>query len=298
MDLEMETNNSRTEKIKVIIISGMSGAGKTHAADWFEDHGYYCIDNMPPSLIKSFLELSTFRRIKSMQAAFVVDIRSDQFFSGLNDTIDYLKMRDDIEFSILFVEASDATLIKRYNESRRHHPLTYGRTSEEIIERERRMLEELKARSNHVIDTTNLKVSNFNQVMEKIFGEGGQGSNPFAINVISFGFKYGLPLETDMIFDVRFIPNPYYVNSLKRLTGNNKKVQRYVLRQKVSQEFILQLRKMIDTLAPCYVKEGKNHLNIAFGCTGGQHRSVTLANEMGKIFREAGYRVTVEHREL
>ena len=110
--------------------------------------------------------------------------------------------------------------------------------------------------------------------------------------------KYGLPLETDMIFDVRFIPNPYYVNSLKRLTGNNKKVQRYVLRQKVSQEFILQLRKMIDTLAPCYVKEGKNHLNIAFGCTGGQHRSVTLANEMGKIFREAGYRVTVEHREL
>lgn len=285
------------KKIKVVLVSGMSGAGKTHAADWFEDQGYYCIDNMPPALIKSFLELSTFRYSKSMKAAFVVDIRSDEFFSGLNDTIDYLKIRDDIEFTILFMEASDATLIKRYNESRRHHPLTCGKTDEEIIQRERDMLADLKSRASFVIDTTSLKVANFNAEMEKIFGEGNDRISAFAINVISFGFKYGVPQETDMTFDVRFIPNPYYVNSLKKLTGNNKKVQHYVLKHQVAKDFITQLRTMILTIAPCYVKEGKNHLNIAFGCTGGQHRSVTIANEMARIFKEDGYRVTLSHRE-
>ncbi|MDY2959240.1 MAG: RNase adapter RapZ [Hornefia sp.] len=285
------------EKIKVVLVSGMSGAGKTHAADWFEDQGYYCIDNMPPALIKSFLELSTFRDSKSARAAFVVDIRSDEFFSGLNDTIDYLKIRDDIEFTILFVEASDVTLIKRYNESRRHHPLTYGKTDKEIIQRERDMLADLKSRANFVVDTTNLKVANFNLEMEKIFGDGDNGKTTFAINVISFGFKYGLPQETDMVFDVRFIPNPYYVSSLKRLTGNNKKVQNYVLKKQVTQDFMHQLRNMISAIAPYYVNEGKNHLNIAFGCTGGQHRSVAVANEMAKLFKEDGYRVTLSHRE-
>ncbi|OLR57039.1 RNase adaptor protein RapZ [Hornefia porci] len=284
--------------MKVVIISGLSGAGKTHAADWFEDHGYYCIDNMPPALIKSFLDLAMFRTIRMTKAAFVVDIRSDEFFSGLNETIDYLRMREDIEFSILFIEASDSTLIRRYNETRRNHPLSTGRTSKEVIEKERSMLADLRARANHVLDTTNLKVAQFNLEMSKLYNPDGDLSSAFAINVISFGFKYGIPQETDMVFDVRFIPNPYYVESLKHLTGNNKKVQRYVLRHEIAQKFIEQLTVMIDTIVPCYVKEGKNHLNIAFGCTGGQHRSVTLANEMARIFREEGYRVTLEHREL
>ncbi|WP_245796878.1 RNase adapter RapZ [Hornefia porci] len=289
---------SKEEKMKVVIISGLSGAGKTHAADWFEDHGYYCIDNMPPALIKSFLDLAMFRTIRMTKAAFVVDIRSDEFFSGLNETIDYLRMREDIEFSILFIEASDSTLIRRYNETRRNHPLSTGRTSKEVIEKERSMLADLRARANHVLDTTNLKVAQFNLEMSKLYNPDGDLSSAFAINVISFGFKYGIPQETDMVFDVRFIPNPYYVESLKHLTGNNKKVQRYVLRHEIAQKFIEQLTVMIDTIVPCYVKEGKNHLNIAFGCTGGQHRSVTLANEMARIFREEGYRVTLEHREL
>lgn len=289
---------SKEEKMKVVIISGLSGAGKTHAADWFEDHGYYCIDNMPPALIKSFLDLAMFRTIRMTKAAFVVDIRSDEFFSGLNDTIDYLRMREDIEFSILFIEASDSTLIRRYNETRRNHPLSTGRTSKEVIEKERSMLADLRARANHVLDTTNLKVAQFNLEMSKLYNPDGDISSTFAINVISFGFKYGIPQETDMVFDVRFIPNPYYVESLKHLTGNNKKVQRYVLRHDIARKFIEQLTVMIDTIIPCYVKEGKNHLNIAFGCTGGQHRSVTLANEMARIFREEGYRVTLEHREL
>ena len=289
---------SKEEKMKVVIISGLSGAGKTHAADWFEDHGYYCIDNMPPALIKSFLDLAMFRTIRMTKAAFVVDIRSDEFFSGLNGTIDYLRMREDIEFSILFIEASDSTLIRRYNETRRNHPLSTGRTSKEVIEKERSMLADLRARANHVLDTTNLKVAQFNLEMSKLHQPDGDISSTVAINVISFGFKYGIPQETDMVFDVRFIPNPYYVESLKHLTGNNKKVQRYVLRHEIARKFIEQLTVMIDTIVPCYVKEGKNHLNIAFGCTGGQHRSVTLANEMARIFREEGYRVTLEHREL
>ena len=158
---------SKEEKMKVVIISGLSGAGKTHAADWFEDHGYYCIDNMPPALIKSFLDLAMFRTIRMTKAAFVVDIRSDEFFSGLNDTIDYLRMREDIEFSILFIEASDSTLIRRYNETRRNHPLSTGRTSKEVIEKERSMLADLRARANHVLDTTNLKVAQFNLEMSK-----------------------------------------------------------------------------------------------------------------------------------
>lgn len=289
---------SDKDKMKVVIISGMSGAGKTHAADWFEDHGYYCIDNMPPALIKSFLDLSNFRSNKMQKAAFVVDIRSDEFFNGLNETIDYLRMRKDIEFSILFIDASDASLIKRYNETRRIHPLASGSTNEEVIEQERSMLADLRARANHVLDTTNLKVAQFDSEMSRIYDLREDKGKAFAINIVSFGFKYGIPQDVDMVFDMRFIPNPFYVDSLRHLTGNNKKVQRYVLRHEITQNFIRQLREMIDSIAPCYIKEGKNHLNIAFGCTGGQHRSVTMANQMAQIFRGEGYRVTLEHREL
>lgn len=286
------------EKLKIVIITGLSGAGKTHAADWFEDHGYYCIDNMPPALIKTLLSLASFQSKQIMKAAFVVDIRSDDFLRGLSESIDFLKLRSDIEFSILFVEASDATLIKRYNETRRTHPLATGRTSREVIERERELLADLRARANYVLDTTNLKVAEFSMEMERLFSQDPSASNSFGLNFMSFGYKYGVPQETDMVFDVRFIPNPYYLDSLRKLTGNNQKVQKYVLKHEITQKFIEQLREMVHTIAPFYIREGKNHLNIAFGCTGGQHRSVTLANEMARIFEEEGYRVTLEHREL
>lgn len=288
------------EKMKLVLVSGLSGAGKTHAADWFEDHGYYCIDNMPPALIRNFLELDRASSSRITHAAFVVDIRSDEFFSGLNETIDYLTGRQDIDFRILFLEASDAALLRRYNETRRQHPLTNGITSIDVIQRERSMLADLRARSNNVIDTTSMKIAEFNHEMEKVFGEGSgnDGKNVFSINIVSFGYKHGIPQDIDMIFDVRFIPNPYYVESLKNLTGNNKKVQNYVLKHDITQEFIRQLDTLINTLTPAYAREGKNHLNIAFGCTGGQHRSVTLANEMARVFQEEGFRVTLEHREL
>jgi UPF0042 nucleotide-binding protein len=286
-------------KMKVVLITGLSGAGKTNAADWFEDQGYYCIDNMPPSLIKNFLELTSFTPSASgiNKAAFVVDIRSDEFFSGLHDTLEYLKKEESVEFKILFIEASNSTLIKRYNETRRNHPLSNGSTSEEVINKEREMLSELRARADYHIDTTGMKVSEFNGEMDKIFAE-SRGSSAFAINIISFGYKHGIPQDTDLVFDMRFIPNPFYVQSLKHLTGKNKKVSQYVMKHEVTKQFIAQLDQMINTIAPCYKKEGKYHLNIAFGCTGGQHRSVAMAIEMANRFKKEGYRVTLEHREL
>lgn len=285
------------EKMNVVIVTGLSGAGKTNAADWFEDQGYYCVDNMPPALIKNFIELAAYSDKEIQNAAFVVDVRGGAFFDDLNQCLDYLGQSDFIDFKILFVEASDETLIKRYNETRRNHPLSEGSTNREVIENERQKLMELRKRADYIIDTTKLKVSGLKLEMEKIF-IGEQLQSTFAVNVTSFGYKYGLPMETDLVFDMRFIPNPYYVPSLKKLTGNNKKVFQYVMKQQISKDFAAQLETMIDTIVPCYAKEGKYHLNIAFGCTGGQHRSVTMTNYMAEVFRKKGYRVTVRHRDL
>lgn len=285
------------EKMKVVIVTGLSGAGKTNAADWFEDQGYYCVDNMPPALIRNFIDLTVYSNKKINKAAFVVDVRGGEFFTDLSECLDYLEKSQAIECKVLFIEASDETLIKRYNETRRNHPLSEGSTTREVIDKERDKLAELRSRANFIIDTTNMKVAGFKLEMEKLF-VGMEQESAFAINVISFGYKNGIPMETDMIFDMRFIPNPYYVPSLKKLTGNNKKVFQYVMKYDISQTFASQLRVMINTIVPCYVKEGKYHLNIAFGCTGGQHRSVTMANKMAEVFEEDGYRVTLEHRDL
>lgn len=285
------------EKMKVVIITGLSGAGKTNAADWFEDQGYYCVDNMPPALIRNFIQLTSFSNKQIDKAAFVVDVRGGAFFDDLSKCLDYLEKIDTIECSVLFVEASSETLIKRYSETRRNHPLAEGSTTRDVIMEEREKLSEIRNRADYIIDTTNMKVASFKLEMGRIF-DGGNVESVFAINIISFGYKHGIPLEADMIFDVRFIPNPYYVTSLKRLTGNNKKVSQYVLKYDITKKFISQLDEMINSVAPCYIKEGKNHLNLAFGCTGGQHRSVTLANEMARIFKNQGYRVTLEHKEL
>ena len=285
------------EKMNVVIITGMSGAGKTNAADWFEDQGYYCVDNMPPALIKNFIELTVFSNKQIKKAAFVVDVRGGEFFTDLSQCLDELEKNGDIDCKVLFIEASDETLIKRYNETRRNHPLSSGSTTREVIEKEREQLAELRQRADFIIDTTNMKVAGFKLEMEKLF-IGMEMESAFAVNVTSFGYKHGIPMEADMVFDMRFIPNPYYVPSLKKLTGNNKKVSRYVMKQEITQKFIDQLRALIRTVVPCYVREGKYHLNIAFGCTGGQHRSVAMANRMTEIFREDGYRVTLHHRDL
>ncbi len=285
------------EKMNVVIVTGLSGAGKTNAADWFEDQGYYCVDNMPPALIKNFIDLTAYSNKNITKAAFVMDVRGGEFFDDLSQCLEYLDANAYINCKILFIEASDETLIKRYSETRRNHPLSEGSTSRDVIERERQQLSALRKRADFIIDTTNLKVSGFKLEMEKLF-IGEDYSNSFAVNVTSFGYKQGIPIETDLVFDMRFIPNPYYVPSLKKLTGNNKKVFQYVMKQQVAKDFAARLTDMLDAMIPAYMNEGKFHLNIAFGCTGGQHRSVTMANHMAQVFRDKGYRVTLRHRDL
>lgn len=285
------------EKMNVVIVTGLSGAGKSNAADWFEDQGYYCVDNMPPALIRNFIQLTAYSSAPIRSAAFVVDVRGGAFFTDLNQSIDYLQQIEAIDCRVLFVEASDETLIKRYNETRRNHPLSEGSTTREVIEQEREKLSDLRQRADYIIDTTNMKVAGFKLEMERLFIK-DEPKSAFAVNVISFGYKHGIPLETDLVFDMRFIPNPYYVPSLKKLTGNNKKVFQYVMKQDIAKTFAVRLEEMTDDIIPCYMKEGKYHLNIAFGCTGGQHRSVTMANHMAEVFRKKGYRVTLSHRDL
>ena len=283
--------------MEVVIITGLSGAGKTKAADWFEDKGYYCIDNMPPALIKNFIDLAMTGKRKIQKAAFVVDIRGGQFFGDLKEVVTALTDDINVDFKILFIEASDEALIRRYNESRRSHPLSDSVITRSTIEAERERLAELRSLANYVIDTSSLKVAEMNSELDKLF-ESQTKKATFVINFMSFGYKHGMPTEADWVIDVRFIPNPYYVSSLKRLTGNNKKVAQYVMKQDVTKEFVNRIQEIITRLVPCYVKEGKYSLTVAFGCTGGQHRSVTLANEFYKIFTSQGWRVTLEHREL
>lgn len=283
--------------MKVVIISGMSGAGKTKAADWFEDQGYYCIDNMPPALVSNFLELTSAGDTGIEKAAFVADLRGKNFFKDLETCIDNLRKADNVETTVLFIEASTDSIVHRYNETRRQHPLTGGKATREVIEKERQELEPIRKKADVVIDTTKKKVAEFNMEMNRIF-LGNESGSRFNINITSFGYKYGIPTETDMTFDMRFIPNPFYVNSLRELTGNNRKVSSYVMKFDITKDFIRQADKLINTLIPGYIKEGKYHLNIAFGCTGGHHRSVAVANEMARIFEEQGYRVTVNHRDL
>ncbi|MGN0719009.1 MAG: RNase adapter RapZ [Anaerovoracaceae bacterium] len=283
--------------MEVVIITGLSGAGKTKAADWFEDRDYYCIDNMPPALIKNFIDLALTGKKEITKAAFVIDIRGGQFLGGIEDIVGELARDKALDFKILYIEASDQALIRRYKENRRVHPLSMAPISREIIAKEREMLAGLRSQATYIIDTSFLKVAEFNAQLDDLFNDGKE-KDSFLIDIQSFGFKKGVPQEADIVMDVRFIPNPYYVPSLKNLTGNNKKVSQYVLKHRVTQEFIESMHQMLARLIPCYVKEGKYSLCIAFGCTGGHHRSVAVANEMARIFREEGRRVTLEHRDL
>ncbi len=283
------------QKMKVVILTGLSGAGKTNAGDWFEDAGYYCVDNLPPILIDSFLELAKTSRKKIDRAAFIVDVRGGAFFDDLRDCIIRLRADEQIDCSVLFIEASASTLVKRFSETRRSHPLAKGSTTRAVIQQERERLSEIRAMADHIIDTTGMKVSELKEEIGKVFSSGAAS---FVINVMSFGYKHGIPDEADLVFDMRFIPNPYYVASLKKLSGNNKKVASFVLRQDITKAYITDMLALLEKLIPAYVKEGKYHLNIAFGCTGGRHRSVAMANEMTRLLRERGYRLTLEHRDL
>ena len=235
--------------MEVVIITGLSGAGKTKAADWFEDRDYYCIDNMPPALIKNFIDLALSGNKEITKAAFVIDIRGGQFLGGIEDIVGELAMDNGVDCKILYIEASDQALIRRYKENRRVHPLSMAPISHEIIAKEREMLAGLRSQATYIIDTSFLKVAEFNAQLDDLFNDGKE-KDSFLIDIQSFGFKKGVPQEADIVMDVRFIPNPYYVPSLKNLTGNNKKVSQYVLKHRVTQEFIESMHQMLARLIP------------------------------------------------
>ena len=282
--------------MEVVIISGLSGAGKSQAVNCLEDMGYYCIDNLPPALVKNFIELAMSERNLIEKAAFVIDIRGGDFFEDIKPCLAYLKEKD-LPNKVLFLEASNEVLIRRFKETRRLHPLNQDGENLVGIEKEREILSDLRTVADYVIDTSNMKAARLKQELKSIF-ESGEEEIKFIVNIMSFGFKHGIPLEADMVFDMRFLPNPYYVPSLKKLTGNSKKIQDYVLKYDEAQQFIENVERMLTQMIPCYIREGKYHLNLAFGCTGGHHRSVTMANVFAKKLKEQGLRITIEHRDL
>lgn len=282
--------------MQLIIVTGFSGAGKSQAINCLEDLGYYCIDNMPPTLIKNFIELAGRGKTAIEKAALVVDVRGGEFFGDAKQSLEELK-KQDTDCKIIFLEADPKVLIRRYNETRRTHPLSDGGSTEDGINKEIDLLSGIRKSADFVIDTSNMKSARLKQEIKAII-DSGKNSDAFMINIKSFGYKYGIPLDADLVFDMRFIPNPFYVATLKPLSGNNKKVQEFVMKHEESKRFVESVSKLIDDMIPCYIREGKYHLNIAFGCTGGHHRSVTMANVFAEKFKAEGRSITLEHRDL
>lgn len=282
--------------MRFVIITGLSGAGKSQAIKHMEDFGFYCIDNLPPTLIPKFAELYHQSKGTLDKVALVIDIRGGMFFDDLFSSLEDLEGLG-YEYEILFLDASDSTLIKRFKETRRTHPLLADGSIGEGISLEREKLKYLKERATNIIDTTNLIPSELKSELKNIYVEGNQ-SDSLIISIISFGFKHGIPLDADLVFDVRFLPNPYYIEELRYFTGNDVKVRDYVMNSSVSVEFSNKLNDMISFLIPHYIKEGKNQLVIAIGCTGGRHRSVTIAHILYNYLKEKAYRVLMNNRDI
>lgn len=283
-------------RVRFVIITGLSGAGKSQAIKYMEDFGFYCIDNLPPTLIPKFAELCHQSQGTLDKVALVIDIRGGMFFDDLFSSLGDLKKLG-YKYEILFLDASDETLIKRFKETRRIHPLLTDGSIGEGITLEREKLKYLKERATNIIDTTNLIPSQLKNELKNIYVEGNQPDS-LIISIISFGFKHGIPLDADLVFDVRFLPNPFYIDELKDFTGNDTKVRDYVMNSPVSLEFSNKLNDIISFLIPHYIKEGKNRLVIAIGCTGGRHRSVTIAHVLYNYLKEKGYRVLMNNRDV
>jgi RNase adapter protein RapZ len=282
--------------MKFLIVTGLSGAGKSLSIKYLEDLGYFCVDNLPPALIVKFAELWSQSKSTTENIALVIDIRGGKFFDQLQASLEELKNAG-FDNEILFLEASDEILIKRFKASRRQHPLSVDGRIIRGIKAERRKLEHIKSKANFIIDTTNMMPSELKDEMKHLFVEGGK-SEGLHISVVSFGFKYGIPLDADMVFDVRFLPNPYYVESLKKYSGMDEGVRSYVMQWPEAVEFMNKLVEMVEFLIPNFIKEGKSQLVIAIGCTGGRHRSVTMVNLLSQKLKENSHRVIIEHRDI
>ncbi|NLG53322.1 MAG: RNase adapter RapZ [Clostridiales bacterium] len=283
--------------MEFFIISGMSGAGKSKAASFLEDMGYYCVDNMPSELIPRFAELCVATKGRFERVALVVDVRGGVDFNALFDALESLTNYD-CTYKILFFEANTDTIIKRYKETRHRHPLAAdGQSIEQTIEREHEMLSGVRARADYIINTTSLSSAQLRERLLELFSGAKRHDKSIVINVVSFGFKYGVPPESDLVFDVRFLPNPYYETELRTQTGKQKPVRDYVMKWRITGEFLELLYKLIDFLIPQYIEEGKTSLAISIGCTGGKHRSVVLAEEIRAYIERRGYKSAVFHRD-
>lgn len=283
--------------MRFVIVTGMSGAGKSTALKMLEDVGYFCVDNLPIPLVPKLVDLISVPNSKTEKAALGLDIRGGQGFDELEAV---LKEIDDsgVEYEILYLEASDDALVKRYKETRRAHPLAGDGRVDRGIEEERRQLAFLKRKSTYIVDTSHMLTRELKQELKKIFVEDKQFKNIY-LTVLSFGFKYGIPNDADLVLDVRFLPNPYYEDELRPQTGNDQPVRDYVMNNETARTFLGKITDLIEFLIPNYILEGKNQLVIAIGCTGGKHRSVTLANELyEKLKWQEEYGVRVEHRDI
>ena len=281
---------------EIVIITGMSGAGKSVAIRSFEDLGFYCIDNLPPELLPTFLRLVKESGKDIGRVAIVMDLRGREFFEAASASIEDLRKQEEITPYILFLDSDNATLISRYKESRRSHPLAPYGTPLEGIKKEREILVDMKHMANIVVDTSNKKPR---ELRELIMNEFSTISTPtFSLQVMSFGFKHGMAIDADLVFDVRFLKNPYYEEDLRHKTGLQTEVSSYVLATEDTQQLIAKLTDLFQFMIPRYKVEGKSQLVIAFGCTGGQHRSVTLAEYFGKLFANQDEHVVITHRDI
>lgn len=282
--------------LRFVIITGLSGAGKSETMRCFEDLGYFCVDNLPPVLIPKFAELCAQSDGRINKIALVVDIRGGSFFDDIFDALEILE-QNGFSYEILYLEAREEVLIRRYKETRRLHPLSAGGSILEGIRAESERLQEIRGKATRIIDTSDISVRNHHELINQYYAEVPE-QEKMLITVVSFGFKNGIPLDADLVFDVRFLPNPHYVDSLRALNGNQTEVLNYVLKWPITLRFLAKLYDFIDFLGPHYVKEGKANLIIGIGCTGGQHRSVAMANKLGDYLRTKGYRVVVYHRDI
>lgn len=283
--------------MRFVVVTGMSGGGKRTAMKMLEDMGFYCVDNLPVSLVEKFVEIIAMPGSEINKVALGMDVRADQSFEDVTQILDQLKQKG-YPLEILFMESDDASLIKRYKETRRVHPLAAGERVEDGVRRERKVLENIRKNADYVIDTSNLLTRELKEELDRIFLKNEEYSS-LMVTVMSFGFKNGIPADADLVFDVRFLPNPFYIDELRGKTGNDAQVQDYVMSFEEAIRFLSMLTDMIKFLMPNYVKEGKYHLVIAIGCTGGKHRSVTLANALyDKLKEERQYGIKLYHRDI
>lgn len=280
--------------MEILIITGMSGAGKSSCLNVVEDMGYYCMDNFPPQLMANFVELTKSSTAPIDKVAMVIDIRGGTMFDSLLSAIEYLKNLD-LNVKMLFLDANDSVLVRRYKELRRPHPLAQNQSIESGIKRERAIMEPIQKKSDYYINTSKLNIWEFKKIVNKFLNK--ENEKDIVINVTSFGFKHGILQDADLVFDVRFIPNPFYIESLKEKTGLDMDVKSFVLSYDISNKFIVDSLNMVNSLIPHYIGQGKSSLTIGIGCTGGKHRSVVIADEIGKKLEESNRIVLTNHRD-